>query len=106
MIDESTIRRAASILLASTPPGSQVILFGSYARGQADSHSDLDFLVIEPQVQDLAAEMVRLRRTLRGMVLPIDVIVQSRQRFDYWKDTPNTLAHRAVKEGKIYEQIA
>jgi uncharacterized protein len=106
MVDEQTIRKVADALLAATPPGSQVILFGSYARGQADSRSDLDFLVVEPEVQDLAAEMVRLRRALRGMVLPIDVIVLSRQRFEYWKDTPNTLAHRAMKEGRVYEQVA
>jgi hypothetical protein len=34
------------------------------------------------------------------------VVVLSRQRFEYWKDTPNTLSYRAVKEGKVYEQVA
>ena len=66
MVDEPTIRKVADALLAATPPGSQVILFGSYARGQADSRSDLDFLVVEPEVQDLAAEMIYQRSQAVG----------------------------------------
>jgi len=106
VIEEPTIRKVVGLLLAAAPPGSKVILFGSYARGQAGPRSDLDLLVIEPQVQDRAAEIVRLRRVLRGLGLAVDVVVLSRQRFEYWKDTPNTLSYRAVKEGKVYEQVA
>jgi predicted nucleotidyltransferase len=42
-----------------------VILFGSHARGEAGEHSDLDFLVIEPEVEDWGRESARLHRALQ-----------------------------------------
>ena len=105
MIDEQTIRRAAESLLRAAP-GSKVILFGSHARGQAGAHSDLDFLVVEPEVSDWLGEMVRLREALRPLRVPVDVLVVSRSKFEYWRDTPNTVYYRAAKEGRVYEQVA
>lgn len=110
MIDETTIRQAAEALLKAAPAGSTVLLFGSYATGRAQEQSDLDFLVIEPQVDDALGEMVRLRRVLDGVIrsflIPADVLVTSRERFEHWRDTPNTLHYQAAKEGKIYERVA
>ena len=109
MIDESIIRTVADRLLAAAPAGSKVILFGSYARGQADSRSDLDFLVVEPQVPNRLAEMVRLREAVEPVVAPlrigVDVLVTSAATFDYWRDTPNTVYYRVVKEGKAHEPV-
>jgi predicted nucleotidyltransferase len=51
MFSEAVIAEAAR-RLASAAPGAQVILFGSYARGDAKRGSDLDFLVVEPKVED------------------------------------------------------
>ena len=105
MVDEQTIDEAARLLLRAAP-GSRVILFGSYARGEAGDDSDLDFLVVEPEVEDRLAETVRLIEALRPLMLPVDVVVISEERFAYWRDTPNTLLHRAAREGKTYEQVA
>ena len=44
-----------------------MVLFGSRARGAADRGSDVDLLVIEPEVDDAAKESVRLRCALRGL---------------------------------------
>ena len=103
MIDEATIQKAVDLLLGAAPAGSRVILFGSQARGEADERSDLDLLVIEPEVKTPMAEMVRLGRVLRGLRIAVDVIVMSQGQFDYWKDTPNTLAYRVLKEGLLGE---
>ncbi len=105
MVTRETIEEAARLLLAAAP-GSKVILFGSHARGDAREDSDVDFLVVEPQVKDTWAEMVRLAGVLRPLLLPVDVLVVSAERFDYWRDTPNTVMYRAVREGKVYEQVA
>lgn len=109
MIDEQTITKAVNLLLDAAP-GSKVILFGSYARGQADARSDLDFLVVEPEVKNRLAEMVRLRQALQPLLgsslIPVDVLVVSEEKFDYWRDTPNTVYYSALKEGKVYEQVA
>lgn len=105
VIDEQTIAKAADLLLRAAP-GSKVILFGSYARGEADPDSDLDFLVVEPEVKDRFGEMVRLAEVLRPLLLPVDVLVVSAEKFAYWRDTPNTVIYRAAREGKVYEQVA
>ena len=92
------------IVRALTPE--RVILFGSYAQGRATLDSDLDLLVIEPHVTDRHAETVRLAEVLRVLRIPVDVVVLSAEKFAYWKDTPNTLAFRAAREGRAYEQVA
>jgi len=106
MIDARTIQQAVEVLLDAAPRGSEVILFGSYARGDAAAQSDLDFLVIEPQLPNRRAETVRLRAALRPLRLPVDVLVVSRQAFDAWKDVPNNVINEAAREGRFYARAA
>jgi predicted nucleotidyltransferase len=104
MITEHSIQQAGRLLYQAAPPGSGVILFGSYARGDSKPDSDLDFLIIEPQVGDRHAEMVRLRDVLRPLRVPADVLVASRSTFDEWRDTPNNVFYEAAREGRtLYE---
>jgi len=105
MIDEQILQQAIRLLLDAAP-GAKVILFGSHARGEARPDSDLDFLVIEPEVKDRLGEMTRLATVLAPLMIPTDVLVVSAERFSYWKDTPNTVYNRAIREGKVYEQVA
>jgi predicted nucleotidyltransferase len=105
MADIEIVEKAARLLLEAAP-GSRVILFGSCVRDEADPHSDIDFLVIEPEVKDRHAEMVRLRRVLRPLRIPVDVLVTSTEAFEEWRDTPNTVIYEAAREGRVYEQVA
>ena len=100
MVDETVIEEAGR-RLAEAAPRARVILFGSYARGEPDRHSDLDFLVIEPGVLNAAEESVRLRRRLRGLRVPIDVIVVSSEHADEWRDVRGSLVHAAISEGRV-----
>lgn len=100
MVDDSVIKEAGRRLLRAAPPGARVILFGSHARGQAGPHSDLDFLVIEPEVDDAAHESTRLDRTLQGIAVPADVIVVSEESVDQWRDVYGTLINAALSEGR------
>jgi uncharacterized protein len=106
VIDSATIQEAVNRLLDAAPVGSEVILFGSYARGQASDDSDVDFLVIEPALQSRRNEMVRLRQTLRPLKIPVDVLVISRPAFEGWKDMPNTVVYKAVREGRSFTHAA
>ena len=105
MIDEETISRAVRLLLEAAP-GSRVILFGSYARGQGGPDSDLDFLVVEPKVESRRSEMVRLRDVLRPLRIPVDVLVVSKEVFQEWRDTPNTVFYEAAREGRVFDEVA
>ena len=100
MIDERLIVEAGR-RLAAAAPGAQVILFGSHARGEAAPHSDLDFLVVEPDVDDDGAEAVRLMRVLRDLRVPTDVIVVSERYAEDWRDVRGTLVHAALSQGRL-----
>jgi uncharacterized protein len=102
MISSEMLNRAAKLLLENSPSGSRIILFGSQASQTSGSESDADFLVIEPEVQNRHAEMVRLRQILRPLRIPVDIVVVSRMVFENWKEIPNTVFYDAFKEGKEY----
>ena len=106
MQDDELLQRALTLLFGATPAGSQVILFGSRARGEVRADSDYDFLVVEPQVSDRFAEMARLSALLGSAMIPADVVVVSRESFDRWRDEPNSLAGRVRKEGRVYDSAA
>lgn len=102
-IHASLIDAAIECLRGRVPGGSRVILFGSHARGEAREDSDIDFLVIEPEVADRMAEMVRLSDLLGRRLIPADVVVFSRSAFDQQSAIPNTLAYHAAQEGRVYD---
>ncbi len=100
VVDEALIDEAAR-RLAAAAPDSQVILFGSHARGEANSRSDVDFLVVEPEVENEADEAVRLHRTLRDLRVPTDVIVVSRDYAERWRGVRGGLVHAALSQGRV-----
>ncbi len=87
--------------LAEAAPEAQVILFGSRARGEAGPDSDLDLLVIEPKLSNHRAEFVRLRRELRGLRVPIDLVVVSAEHVEEWGELPGTMVNEALREGRV-----
>jgi predicted nucleotidyltransferase len=100
VFDDVVIQEAGRRILQAAPPDSRVILFGSHARGEADKHSDLDFLVIEPEVAHSGEESVRLRRALKGMLVAADIIVVSEESVREWRDVYGTVIHAALSEGR------
>ncbi len=87
--------------IAEAAPGATLVVFGSHARGEANKYSDLDLLVIEPDVKNAAAESVRLRDALGGLPSAIDVIVVSQSHADEWRDVRGSLVHAALSEGRV-----
>lgn len=101
LLEEITRR----ILAVSAPE--QIILFGSYARGESGPDSDLDLLVIEKGVEAPRRESVRLRRALRGLLVPIDVIVATPQQIRRHRDAIGLIYGPALREGRVlYERAA
>lgn len=100
MISEETVQQAVEILKKAAAP-SRIILFGSYARGDARESSDLDFLVTKPVVTSRRREMVRLSDALRPLRLPADVLVVSDRVFDEWRHIPGTVIYEASRDGRV-----
>jgi len=104
MLNEHTIQAAIERLVAATTAPSRVILFGSYARGTAGEDSDLDILVVERGVSDLADEYMRLRDAL-GRLAPgvgVDLLLCDEGDFIRRSQVPGHVFQRARIEGKVF----
>lgn len=88
-------------LLKNAVPEATIILFGSHARGDAHEDSDLDFLILKPNVQNRRKEIVQLLRLLEPYDIPADIFVATCDFFEKWKSVPGTMLYEACREGKI-----
>jgi uncharacterized protein len=100
MMDEQALEQVIQRIVAVAEP-SRVILFGSYGRGEATKDSDLDILVIQPQVQNRGEEMVRLRQAIGPVGVGVDILVYPEAEYKRRSQVPGTLPYWADKEGKI-----
>ncbi len=100
MTSRDLIDTAGTALAEAAGAGAEVILFGSYARGEETPGSDLDFLVIEPEVKDHFGESVRLARLVGELGVPADVVVASEDHVREWGGLSGTMIHDALTEGK------
>jgi len=83
----------------------KIILFGSQARGTADSRSDVDLLVVMPVKgprRDLAVEM---DRALSGIGFARDIVILTPEEYEMDRWIPGTVARPAFLEGRVlYER--
>jgi predicted nucleotidyltransferase len=103
MLDDKTIQSAVARLVAAATFPSQVILFGSYARGTADEGSDIDLLVIEREIPNKADEYMRLRDAL-GRLAPgvgVDLLLYREHEYAQRSQVPGHVLYRARNEGKV-----
>jgi predicted nucleotidyltransferase len=94
-VSDETLIAEAGRRLSEAAPDARVILFGSHARGDAEPGSDLDLLVVEPELKSRRAEFVRLREALG------DLIVVSSEHAERWGPVPGTLMHEALRDGRV-----
>jgi uncharacterized protein len=104
MTSREVIEQIGERLAKAAPPHSRVVLFGSHARGNAAVDSDFDVLVIEPTVDDVIEEAVRLRSELDELDVPIDLIVMDEARADQRAEERGTMVERALREGRLLAQ--
>jgi predicted nucleotidyltransferase len=103
MIDEQTLQEVVKRIVAAARP-SRVILFGSYGRGDADRGSDLDIMVIKPEVDNQYEEMIRLHKAVGNVNTGVDVLVYSEAEYERRSQVPGTVLYWARKEGRaLYE---
>jgi predicted nucleotidyltransferase len=87
----------------------KIVLFGSCARGTAHEHSDMDLIIVEAEAFGLLRsrrqEMAKIWRLLKKFPIAKDILVYSNEEIELWKNSPNHLISRALKEGRsIYER--
>jgi predicted nucleotidyltransferase len=94
--------QAAVEKIIETAQPRQIILFGSYVRGRMHRDSDLDVLVVagEP-VDNPRKESVRIRRALRGIGMPMDILVVAEGRLRELAEAPGLIYREALREGRV-----
>lgn len=99
MIDEPTLQQIVMRIVATARP-SRVILFGSYGRGDADEDSDVDLMVIKPQVDNPYEEMFHLRQAIGPIGAGVDVLVYAEKNIEERKDWCTSPIYWALREGR------
>ena len=87
----------------------KIVIFGSYARGEANPDSDIDIAAITSNTtatrENLIQSRVALREALKGTGLAIDFILQSSEQFDLAKQQRGSIQEAIAAEGQvIYER--
>lgn len=82
----------------------RIILFGSWARGEARADSDVDLLVVLPKVEHKRHVAIEILRALNGLPISKDVIVATPEEIRKRGNIIGNILRPALLEGKvIYE---
>jgi len=83
----------------------KVVLFGSYARGEARPTSDLDLLVIADSALPRHRRSATLYGALSKILLPMDIVVFTPKEVQEWSGVRQAFVTTAVREGRVlYEK--
>lgn len=83
----------------------RIILFGSWARGDARPDSDVDLLVVLPHMEDKRRTTVDVLRVLNGVPVSKDVVVTTPEEIAVRGNVVGLVLQPALLEGKvIYER--
>ena len=79
----------------------RIILFGSHAWGTPSEDSDIDLLVVVPASPlPPAQRAARAHRALRGLGIPKDVLVRTREEIEHYRLVPASLEAEILERGR------
>ena len=108
-IDDTELRRIVEVIVAEFVP-TQVILFGSRARGDARPESDFDVLVVMPNGTHRLRTGQAIYRALgkiRGRARGVDIVVVTDGEFERGREDLGTITRAAYREGRgLYRSAA
>ena len=83
----------------------KIILFGSYAYGHPTADSDIDLLIVMDTDLMPHKRAVPVRKALKGIGIPKDIIVKTPEEFERFKDIAGTIIYPAAHRGRLlYER--
>ena len=92
--------KSAARKLGEAAHAERVILFGSYARGEAGTNSDVDLLIVAESDQPRFKRSCALYQTLRPYPFAMDLLVYTPQEFEQARQLPLSFISTVVREGK------
>ena len=101
---DSALSRIIDVIVRTLDPDT-IILFGSRARGDAREDSDFDICVLKNGISERRTIARKLYRALYGVGAPVELIVDTPETFDRFKDNPHLIYREIARFGKvIYEK--
>jgi len=100
MISQEKINEVVNRIVKNINP-EKIILFGSYASGNPSEDSDLDILIVKEMRMPRYKRTREVKKHLRGMKIPIDVIVYTKKEIKKWENTETAFINQAIKQGKL-----
>ena len=100
LLDDILLQTATQRLVTEFQP-EQIWLYGSHAWGQPHEDSDVDLLVVVPHSDETPIRRSqRAHRCLRGLRMPKDVLVETRQEVDRVKGLATSLENAILSRGR------
>ena len=93
-------QQMVKVLVAAAHP-IKIILFGSQARGEATVRSDVDVLVVFRHITNKYLQSIQLKKALRVLNIPLDLLVVDEDEFEDRQNVPGTVIYWANKEGVV-----
>lgn len=105
MIEANKILEIVSRIVIKFNPD-KIILFGSYAMGNATNSSDLDLLVIKDTDLPYHKRSFDIHKALIGSMIPMDILVYTSQEFEKEQKEQSSFLNSAIKTSKVlYERV-
>ncbi len=99
MVLESRIADEIVKRIRAVAAPTRVVLFGSYARGDADDDSDVDLLVVVKDTRSPRELAIKIHRALGALGKPVDVIVATEDIMTRFGDIPGLVYEKAANMG-------
>jgi len=98
------LEKTIEIIVEAVQP-EKIILFGSRARGGSGKGSDYDICVIKRGVEHRRRLAQQIYKLLYGVGAPVDIIVETPERFDELKNNPFMVYREIARYGRVlYER--
>ena len=98
---DNELLRTITARIAEAVRPEKIILFGSWARGEQRSHSDIDLLIIQESDLPRPQRYAQVRRLFWGMGVPMDILVYTPEEFARYQSVPGSFTHTVAREGKV-----
>ena len=105
LLNEERLNEIVHRILEGAHP-ERIILFGSHEYGIPTQNSDVDLIVVKKDVVSKREESVRIRKLLRGILLPFDIIVVRPEEFEFYKDEPGSIFKEVSRKGVVIYDVA
>ena len=104
MIENYQIQNVVNKISNNFDPD-KILIFGSFATGNANQNSDLDLIIIKNSDLPRHKRSIEIQKSLIGSMIPIDILVYTNQEFEEEKLQKNTFINLLNNSYKIvYER--